>query len=87
LNYFQYSTCRVSGPFLFNADPAFFLIADPDPGFDDQKLKKFKAEKTIYTFLIRTCNLFIPRAPQSTPKLQEKPLALKREHPALQFKT
>jgi hypothetical protein len=21
-------------------DPAFFLIADPDPGFDDQKFKK-----------------------------------------------
>jgi hypothetical protein len=35
---------RVSDPHLFNADPdpAFFLIADPDPdpGFDDLKLKK-----------------------------------------------
>jgi hypothetical protein len=24
-------------------DPAFFLIADPDPGFDDLKLKKCTA--------------------------------------------
>jgi hypothetical protein len=37
---------RVSDPHRFNADPdtdpdpAFFLIADPDPGFDDLKLKK-----------------------------------------------
>jgi hypothetical protein len=35
---------RVSDPHGFNADPdtdpAFFLIADPDPGFDDLKLKK-----------------------------------------------
>jgi hypothetical protein len=36
----------VSDPHWFNADPdtdpdpAFFLIADPDPGFDDLKLKK-----------------------------------------------
>jgi hypothetical protein len=40
-------------------------------GFDDQKLKKFYS-------------LLIPRPPIRTPKLQEKPSALKREHPALQ---
>jgi hypothetical protein len=45
---FNIATCRVSDPHWFNADPdtdldpAFFLIADPDPdpGFDDLKLKK-----------------------------------------------
>ncbi len=46
---------RVSDPHWFNADPdtdpdpAFFLIAipDPDPGFDDLKLKKITDEKKI----------------------------------------
>jgi hypothetical protein len=33
--------------------------------------------------LIKTCHLPIPRPPYRTPKLQEKPLALKREHPVL----
>jgi hypothetical protein len=38
----KYIMSRVSNPHLFNADPdpTFFLIADPDPGFDDLKLKK-----------------------------------------------
>jgi hypothetical protein len=44
----------VADPHLFNAnpDPAFFLIAnpDPDPGFDDLKLKKFSAENFNYYF-------------------------------------
>jgi hypothetical protein len=43
--------------------------------FDDQILKKFKAEKNLY-FFIQNCNLLIPR--------QEKPSALNREHPAIQ---
>jgi hypothetical protein len=30
---------RVSDPDT-DPDPEFFLIADPDPGFDDLKLKK-----------------------------------------------
>ncbi len=34
--------------------------------------------------MIKNCNLLIPRTPLRTPKLQEKPSALKREHPALQ---
>jgi hypothetical protein len=34
--------------------------------------------------LIKNCKLLIPRPPKRTPKLQEKPSALKREHPALQ---
>jgi hypothetical protein len=74
-------------------DPAFFLIADPDPywdpdpdtipGFDDQK-KKNCSWKFFNTFLINNCNLLFPRPPYRTNKRQEKPLALKREHPALQ---
>jgi hypothetical protein len=58
------------------------LNTDPDPdlirikGFDDQKLKKITVEK------IKNCNLLIPRPPQRMSKLQEKPSALKREHPA-----
>ncbi len=42
---------RVSDPHWFNADPAFFLIADPDPGFDDLKLKKNIPGKLISIFL------------------------------------
>ncbi len=62
-------TGRVSDPHWFNADPdtdpdpAFFLIADPDPGFDDLKLKKITAEKKINFFLIKNYNLPIPRPP------------------------
>jgi hypothetical protein len=37
-------------------DPAFFLIADPDPGFDYLKLKKFTAGNLIVIFLIKNCN-------------------------------
>jgi hypothetical protein len=44
-------------------DPAFFLNADPNPGFDDLKLKKFIAGNLIYIFLIKNCNLLIPRPP------------------------
>ncbi len=57
-----------------------FMIKNP--GFDDLKLKKIYSGK-IYIFLIKNCNLLIPRPPQRTPKLQEKPSALKREHPVL----
>jgi hypothetical protein len=35
-------------------------------------------------FLIKNCNLLIPRPPSRTSKVQEKPSALKRGHPALQ---
>ena len=48
---------RVSDPHRFNADPdtdpdpAFFLIADPDPGFDDLKLKKIHSWKFNFYFL------------------------------------
>jgi hypothetical protein len=33
--------------------------------------------------LIKNCNLLIPRPPKRPPKLQEKPSALKKEHPVL----
>jgi hypothetical protein len=40
---------------------------DPDPiriqGFNDQKMEKITAEKKIKFFLIRNCNLPIPRPP------------------------
>ncbi len=48
---------RVSDPHWFNADPdtdpdpAFFLIADPDPGFDDLKSKKIYRWKFHLYFL------------------------------------
>jgi hypothetical protein len=59
-----------------NPDPAFQVNPDPYPdpirvqGFDDQKLKKINTD-------LKNCNLLMS-------KLQEKPSALKREHPALQ---
>jgi hypothetical protein len=31
-------------------------IPDPDPGFDDLKLKKFTAGNLIFIFLIKNCN-------------------------------
>jgi hypothetical protein len=31
-------------------DPAFFLIADPDPGFDDLKLKNIYSWKFNFYF-------------------------------------
>jgi hypothetical protein len=58
-------------------------IPDPDPGFDDLKLKKFIAANLISIFLIKNGNLLIPWPPERMPKLQEKPSALKREHPVL----
>jgi hypothetical protein len=61
-----------------------FRIPDPDPGFDDVKLKKIYSWKLIFIFFIKTCHLLSPRPPLKTPKVQEKPSALKREHPALQ---
>jgi hypothetical protein len=59
-------------------------IPDPDPGFDDLKLKKITAGNLIFIFLIKNCNFLIPRPTKRTPKQQEKPSGLKREYPALQ---
>jgi hypothetical protein len=48
-----------------NTDPD--TDPDPDPiriqGFHDQKLKKITAEKKLNYFLIKNCNLPIPRPP------------------------
>ena len=52
-------------------------------GFETQKLKKIYSWKS-YIFFINNCNLPIPSPPWRTSKLQKKPSALKREHPALQ---
>ncbi len=38
-------------------------VPDPDPGFDDLKLKKIYSWKLISIFLIKNCNLLIPRPP------------------------
>jgi hypothetical protein len=54
-----------------------------DPGFGDQKLEEIQLKK-MYRFLIKNLNLIILKPPLRTSKLQEKPSALKREHPALQ---
>jgi hypothetical protein len=51
---------------------------------DDRERIKRAAGRGRQDFLIKNCNLTIPRPPLRTPKLQEKPSALKREHPALQ---
>ncbi len=59
--------------------------SNPDPGFWWPRTKeKNTAENFSYLFLIKNCNLLLPRPPKSTSKLQEKSSALKREHPALQ---
>jgi hypothetical protein len=52
-----------------------------------KKLKKITAETFFYFFGIKNYNLPIPRPPQPTSKLQKKPSAIKREHPALQNMT
>jgi hypothetical protein len=46
--------------------------------------QKITAKKIFYIVLIKNCNLLIPRPPERTSRLQEKPSALKREHPAIQ---
>jgi hypothetical protein len=50
------------------------------------KIEEKNTAKTFFLnfFLIKNCNLIIPRPPQRTSSKQEKPSALKREHPALQ---
>jgi hypothetical protein len=52
----------------------------------EKKLKKKYRGKKVYIFLIKNCNLLIPRPPYRIFKLHEKPSALKREHPARQKK-
>jgi hypothetical protein len=56
---------------------------DPDPRFWWPNLKKKIMLKKIYLFLIKNCNLLIPRPPERTPKLKKNSSALKREHPTL----
>jgi hypothetical protein len=66
-------------------DPAFQVNPNPDPdpiqiqGFYDQRLKKIQQKFVKYFFRIKNSNLLMSN-------LQEKPSALKREHPALQKK-
>ncbi len=63
----------------------FKLLRVRIQGFDVQKWRSKKtAEISFFLFLNQNCNLLILRPPKRTSKLQEKPSALKREHPALQ---
>ncbi len=61
-------------------DPALYrLNTHPDPGcLWQKKIKKFITGKNFYIFLIKNCNLLIPRPPQRKSKLQEKPSVLKK---------
>jgi hypothetical protein len=73
-----------------------FIDPDPDPAFlaeypsESRVLMTKKIEKNLQLkknfviFLIKNCNLLIPRPRKRTSKLKEKPSALKRKHPALQ---
>ncbi len=72
----------------FQAEQGTDPDPDPDPiwiqAFDDQKLyKKITAEKNL-VFFDQKLQLTFAQAFIKTSKLQKKPSALKREHPALQ---
>jgi hypothetical protein len=49
-----------------------------------KNLKTFTAENFFKYFFDKKCHLPISRPPNRTSKLQKKPSALEREHPALQ---
>jgi hypothetical protein len=62
-------------------DPAFQMNSDPDPAFDDQKLKNTTGNFFLLSFFDQKFQFTYPKPRMS--KLEEKPSALKREHPAL----
>jgi hypothetical protein len=70
-----------SGSSILGWIPIRIRIQSGAKGFDDQIFKKVLQLKKITFYLIKNYNLPIPRPPS---KLQKKPLALKRKHPALQ---
>jgi hypothetical protein len=45
-----------------DSDPAYFLIADPDPRFDDLTLKKIYSWKFNFYFLDQNLQFTYPRA-------------------------
>jgi hypothetical protein len=59
-----------------DADPLFSVNVDPVT----QQFEHFAAQK-MHIYLIENCNIFIPRPPWRTSKLEEKSLALKGKHP------
>ncbi len=64
----------------------FRLNTDPDPGFwwlDIEKIYSWK--KNLIYFLIKSCNLLIFGLHKVLARYIIKPLALKREHPALRI--
>jgi len=87
---------RVADPHWFNADrdtdpdPAFFIIADPDPvldtGFWWLKIEKNLKLKKIYIFLIKNCNILISRPQIKERQSYRRSLQLSKEN-IHQFKT
>jgi hypothetical protein len=68
---------KTNGKFIFK-----HVVSYPGfQGFDDEKFKNLKLKKIIF---FQNFILFIQRPPGKTFKLQEKPSALKREHPTHQ---
>ncbi len=65
-------------------DPTFEVNLDPDTEFWWPKIEKKYRRNFCHIFFIKNCNLLAPWLPYRTSKLQEKPLAFKIEHPALQ---
>jgi hypothetical protein len=65
------------------SDPYFRLNTNPDPiqiqAFDDQKLRKKITAEIFFHFLGIKTTIYLSLGPT---KLQTKPSALKREHPA-----
>jgi hypothetical protein len=80
----------IFSPLLLQCCSGFSISSESGSGSGSKVLipKKWRkySWKKIYLFLIKNCNLIVSRPPWRTSKLQEKPLALKRDHPALQKK-
>jgi hypothetical protein len=55
-------------------------------GFNDQNLRKIYSWNFLISFLEKNCNLLIRRPSKRMSKLQDKPSALKRKHPAQKMK-
>jgi hypothetical protein len=77
----------------FNPDPGLgpelqvFRMLIRIQGFDGRNMQNFTVEKKSIFDQNLKYFILIPRPQSRMSKLREKPLALKREHPALQNKT
>jgi len=66
-------------------DPVPAFQVNPDPDTDPVQKIEEKTAEFLYIFFDQNCNSHIPRPSQRLSKLQEKPSAFRREHPALQM--